>query len=275
MEVDCEALCKLLPVGRDTSSVEARERLFKEFVVRSARLIEMGQSSATKARSRAWNGTLNQDSLLPLLQKALAQAKILHNIDASSLECLVQQALGVAGRLLDPVSASDHAFVDMNQWHLFVFYFVTGLVLLEAGHWRRVAGSWTMALEDFRSLCQNLAKTRFRRDLQPEVVEKLEDWAGAPTKAVFDLEAAEGIVNLEILAEWIVVQQLPSWHSVEDEIQGRKRAFQLLQLMNNTPSLPNSVPGKLAPRNTCAAETPLLVLPPTVWQTTNRRFFSD
>ena len=46
------------------------------------------------------------------------------------------------------------------------------------------------------------------------------------------------------------------------------RAFQLLQLMNNTPSLPNSVPGKLTPRD---APTLLMrTLPASQWQSATR-----
>lgn len=278
-EVDVDALRKLIPLGAEPASTECRERLFKEFVVRSAHLIGMGAATASKERglsmgkSRAWGGTLSQESILTLLQKALEQAKVFRECDNSDIESVVQQAFRAARRSLEPVCGPDNDFIDMNQWHILVFYLVTGLSLLANGRWRNGPQGWAMAMEDFGSLCQRLVSSRWSADMVPEVVEQLKEWAKSPNAASWDLEAPEGVVDFATVAEWLVNSQLPTWHGIEEEIQGRKRAFQLLQLMNNTPSLPNSVPGKLTPRNCFGPETSLLVMPATVWQTTNRRFF--
>mmetsp|Transcript_66318 Transcript_66318/g.137583 ORF Transcript_66318/g.137583 Transcript_66318/m.137583 type:complete len:280 (+) Transcript_66318:67-906(+) len=272
-EVDVDALRKLIPLGAEPASTECRERLFKEFVVRSAHLIGMGAATASKGKSRAWGGTLSQESILTLLQKALEQAKVFRECDNSDIESVVQQAFRAARRSLEPVCGPDNDFIDMNQWHILVFYLVTGLSLLANGRWRNGPQGWAMAMEDFGSLCQRLVSSRWSADMVPEVVEQLKEWAKSPNAASWDLEAPEGVVDFATVAEWLGNSQLPTWHGIEEEIQGRKRAFQLLQLMNNTPSLPNSVPGKLTPRNCFGPETSLLVMPATVWQTTNRRFF--
>eukprot|EP00439_Symbiodinium_sp_Y106_P028402 s30_g3.t1 len=264
-EVDVDALRKLIPLGAEPASTECRERLFKEFVVRSAHLIGMGAATASKGKSRAWGGTLSQESILTLLQKALEQAKVFRECDNSDIESVVQQAFRAARRSLEPVCGPDNDFIDMNQWHILVFYLVTGLSLLANGRWRNGPQGWAMAMEDFGSLCQRLVSSRWSADMVPEVVEQLKEWAKSPNAASWDLEAPEGVVDFATVAEWLVNSQLPTWHGIEEEIQGRKRAFQLLQLMNNTPSLPNSVPGKLTPRNCFDHEQALLPAMSSMW----------
>eukprot|EP00490_Sorites_sp_Unknown_P021351 CAMPEP_0114686650 /NCGR_PEP_ID=MMETSP0191-20121206/61710_1 /TAXON_ID=126664 /ORGANISM="Sorites sp." /LENGTH=50 /DNA_ID=CAMNT_0001972385 /DNA_START=54 /DNA_END=202 /DNA_ORIENTATION=- len=44
MKVDLAALHRLLPLGQEKSGIEARERIFKELVVRANCLVQLGQT---------------------------------------------------------------------------------------------------------------------------------------------------------------------------------------------------------------------------------------
>ncbi|CAJ1356463.1 unnamed protein product, partial [Effrenium voratum] len=176
---------------------------------------------------------------------------------------------------VDLVSATDHECVDLNQWHVLLFALATGLGLASAAPWQPSKNGWTLELPDFANLCQRLATgtTRLSDYPIPEAVqEKLRSWAFAPSEAPLDMEGAP---NFQLFLQRLVTSQLPYWHTAEEELQTRKRAFQLLKLMNNTPSLPNSVPGKLTPRSSCASVAPLLTLPPSQWQSATRRSFPE
>ncbi|CAJ1400392.1 unnamed protein product [Effrenium voratum] len=270
--VDVEGLRQQLPLSRQDSSTEARERLFKELVVRANCLVQMGQTKASKARSRAWIGTLSLENLRPLLRQALG-SKV--DCDSSSFNELADQACHVARTWFEPVSATDHECVDLNQWHVLLFALATGLGLASAAPWQPSKNGWTLELPDFANLCQRLATgtTRLSDYPIPEAVqEKLRSWASAPSEAPLDMEGAP---NFQLFLQRLVTSQLPYWHTAEEELQTRKRAFQLLKLMNNTPSLPNSVPGKLTPRSSCASVAPLLTLPPSQWQSATRRSFPE
>lgn len=129
--VDAAALQQLLPLSDEKGGAEARERMFKEFVVRSNCLVQMGESVATKARSRAWNGTLSLDSLRPLLLKKLLLAKVFS--DSSRFFPLVEHSFEIARERLEPVSSTDHECVDLNQWHVMVFALVMEAHVMGAG----------------------------------------------------------------------------------------------------------------------------------------------
>lgn len=278
VKVDAAALQKLLPLSDENGGAEARERMFKEFVVRSNCLVQMGETVATKGRNRAWNGTLSLDSLRPLLLKKLLLARVFS--DSSRSFPLVDHSFEIAREWLEPVSSTDHECVDLNQWHVMVFALVMEAHVAAAAPWTNEKGGWVLDQDAFAGLCGQLAsRTRLADFSTPEeTLETLSDWAECPEDAVRFLGKASesATVSFEAFAEWLVRKQLPHWHTETEELKSRKRAFQLLQLMNNTPSLPNSVPGKLTPR-TSDAGGPLLLktLPDSQWTSTNRRFFSD
>mmetsp|Transcript_19653 Transcript_19653/g.43403 ORF Transcript_19653/g.43403 Transcript_19653/m.43403 type:complete len:307 (+) Transcript_19653:101-1021(+) len=285
--VDAAALQQLLPLSDEKGGAEARERMFKEFVVRSNCLVQMGESVATKARSRAWNGTLSLDSLRPLLLKKLLLAKVFSDSSRFFPFPLVEHSFEIAREWLEPVSSTDHECVDLNQWHVMVFALVMEAHVAAAAPWKNDKGGWVLDQDAFADLCGQLAsRTRLADFSTPEeTLETLSDWAESPEDAVQFLgkackaesaASASATVSFEAFAKWLVRKQLPHWHTETEELKSRKRAFQLLKLMNNTPSLPNSVPGKLTPRNSDAGGILLLkTLPESQWTSTNRRFFSD
>jgi len=278
LKVDTAALQQLLPLSHDKGA-ETRERIFKEFVVRSNCLVQMGHVAAKKARRHAWNGTLTLDSLRPLLLNRLAAARVFN--DSSRFFQLVEHAFGIAREWIDPVSSTDHECVDLNQWHVMVFALIVEAHVASAAPWKSAKGRWILDQDAFAALCGQLSGTgRIGGFSIPEdILETLSDWAAHPEDGVKFLDKAKtesaGAVNFDAFNKWLVFRQLPHWHTEEEELASRKRAFQLLKLMNNTPSLPNSVPGNLTPRNSDAGSLMLKTLPPSQWTSTNRRFFSD
>lgn len=270
-KVDIAALQQLLPLSSGSEGENARERMFKELVVRSNCLIQLGQTAAAKGRSRAWNGTLSLESLRPLLLKCLGSA-ILQG-ENHFLE-LVNHAFTISRESLEPVSAGEQECVDLNQWHVLVFALVMQAALASAAQWKCQKG-WVLDPEAFAGLCQHISTTRLTDFPTPQdVSETLSDWAADVSDAMRFFGETDGTIHFDSFSKWFVTRQLPSWHAGDVELQSRKRAFQLLKLMNNTPSLPNSVPGKLTPRGPGVALM-LKTLPPSQWQSTSRRFFSD
>eukprot|EP00913_Durusdinium_trenchii_P032431 g30365.t2 len=194
---------------------------------------------------------------------------------------LVNHAFTISRESLEPVSAGEQECVDLNQWHVLVFALVMQAALASAAQWKCQKGwvlAWSQELVDpeaFAGLCQHISTTRLTDFPTPQdVSETLSDWAADVSDAMRFFGEMDGTIHFDSFSKWFVTRQLPSWHAGKGGRPSTCRAFQLLKLMNNTPSLPNSVPGKLTPRGPGVALM-LKTLPPSQWQSTSRRFFSD
>ncbi|CAE8626469.1 unnamed protein product [Polarella glacialis] len=299
LEADWKVLNGLLPLGRDALSAEVREKLFKELVVRSDHIKEV---ITKKGSARHMRGTVSKADLVRYLSEALVRNKALLCDSYSMVEIQhsVECAFRAARGWIEPVTPLDQKHIDMNEWHTLVLYLVNRLDLWETVRrecgvpedYQAHSGSWQLAESQLRALLEQLtAKSSCRRhgeELPETLLEELKLWASQPSRVFQRLADAPGqeYLSFDVFVDWYVFSHMPSWSA--EEILGRKRAFQLLQVLNNTPSLPNSIPGPLGtPRvvsggggpggqaSPGGGATPRMQAPAAVWMSTHQRFFPD
>jgi len=237
LTVDWKALLALLPVGRSPAAVSVRERLFKELCVRSDQKADAG-ASASKGSESTFKGSLSAGHAQTLLRDSLLRSRAVQNVTGEDREVsqLVARAFEVAQQLVPCVSRFGDRFIDMNQFHglaLYVAHFV-----------------------DLRShfLLQDSARPEMQSDFA-RVRAAFSDLVQANGRAD-DLQDVFFALADRCLAQAVV----EDWASGDADASARdvraacrKRAFQLLQALNNTPSLPNSVPGPFGGHTRCSS----------------------
>jgi len=232
-----QMLAAVLPGGAGQADIQLREKLFKELVVRAGALPE----NKFKPKSAAWKGTLKLGDLPVPLAVALG-SKGLSKRCIDLVLSVHEQALASAEQFVNSVSTSTIQSVDMNQFHALVVYIATYFSLSKA--MLHLGCSDTIDLQSFQQLLAMLSSsglgipwievgtfTSWRADPQAAFDVLTGGMGRAPFKTLLDRLARDAI-------EALVVNH-PSGQSC------RQRAFQLLQALNNLPSMPNSVPGPM------------------------------
>lgn len=257
--VDWQALHGVLPVGVDAASIDVREKLFKELVVRSERLRERGGS---RTAARSFRGTLSSKEVDGYLHASLARSGAIRGGDAE-LSRAMEKAFHTARRFHEPVSVFDGNHIDMNEFHVVAIHLAHYLDLRQEFlvRWAKSGRALTAAtvaetqvqMQDIEPLLQSLSAPSFGslRGSAWGNVDEFKYWATEPRNVFTRLVAdsardnqALGQVPFELFADLClsrVISQMPTGGGQAS----RKHAFQLLQALNNTPSLPNAVPGPL------------------------------
>lgn len=261
------ALAEALNCRPDVHGSEQREHLFKEFV---ARCEAETAPSATKRRQLQLKGVLSQKVLTRELRTMLRKRGAVTS-GFAKLDFCIEQAFDVARRGEDPVTSVGMSFLDMNQFHSLILHL--GHYLDLRWYFASVAAEPELAdpafmLEDY-AVQQDEFKCTLRLLTCPVAsnhpstawsrVGEFERWAEDPTQTFEGLQAeAElrrglGALSFGELADEClrhVHETLPPSmlaHSAGFGLDSRTRAYHLLQVLNNTPSLPNSVPGPFPP----------------------------
>lgn len=233
-----QKLAALLPGGAGQADIQLREKLFKELVVRAGALPE----NKFKPKSGAWKGTLKLGDLPVPLAVALG-SKGLSQRCIDLVLSVHEQALASAEQFVNSVSTSTIQSVDMNQFHAMVVYIATYFSLSKA--MLQVGCSDPIDLQSFQQLLAILFASGIM-GIPWTTIGTSASWRADP-EAAFDV-LADGMGRLTFkklqdrlardAIEALVVNH-PSGPSC------RQRAFQLLQALNNLPSMPNSVPGPM------------------------------
>lgn len=237
-----DAVQRLLSIGHDETSILQREKLYKELVVRAASRPDM----KCKQSNIRFKGTLTLADLKLGLTTILPKQGICA-AHVAELGRICEVAFRASKASVAPISSLDDDSIDMNQFHGVVtclsHYFVLwDTVLREAGEELHGADpkSWCFSFELFQKVL-NAMLFSSHADIG---VWKF--WKEDPLTAF--AVASEGNTDRGILFTELTQRCL--LHALDERAMSngpradcRKRAYQLLQALNNTPSLPNAVPG--------------------------------
>jgi len=235
-----QAVQKALPVGSDEESILQCEKLFKDLYVRSS----MKPENRCRQSSQHLKGTLQlndmKTGLMAILQRdGVAAAHIDEIIRVCEVAFRASQA-SVAG-----VSAGDEETIDMNQFHGVVgclshhlLLWDTLLQVSDGEFWGSDPNTWCITYPVFRKVLDAMLASS-----QAEVgVWKF--WKEDPTTAFKVVsEGDPSGIRFNMLLQRSLLHVLDERAlSNGSRTSCRKRAYQLLQALNNTPSLPNAVP---------------------------------
>jgi hypothetical protein len=266
-----QALVAVIPGGGGEADVQLREKLFKELVVRAAAAPE----NRFKVKT-GFKGTLKLSDIEVPLKVILGKKEISPGcIDA--VLSVQEQAFAAAQKWVNSISVIEPASIDMNQFHAFIIYIACYLSL-----WSLACPTSSNTMLDatsFRGLLEDMADPRKAAHGIPWAsIGVFRSWQERPQAAFGEMANRDGripFINLANTCISHVVQALV----VSDEFSNscRKRAFQLLQALNNMPSLPNAVPGPLSARTeTSMQQTSARQAEPkrkVGWSTSNREGF--
>lgn len=260
IKVNWAALARQLPSGRGAAEVRGRERIFKDLLAR-ADFNKEGKPS--KVGSHKFKGTVS----VSVTQHGLRQTLVSHGAvqlgdQSEALPAIIGKAFRTARSAVAPVTKIEQQYIDMSGFHACCLYMAHALDL-RARFLRcapELAGehpaTWSLHEGQFRQLVQSLgdpSSSNLRSSCWAGSHE-LESWAADPRAAYAQLKAARPSLPFEVLADrcLLAVALAASADEPGDAYasseSARKRAFQLLQALNNTPSLPNAVPGPLPER---------------------------
>jgi len=241
-----QQLAEAMPGGSGEADVRQREKLFKEIVVRAAAAPE----NRFKAQNKGgYKGTLKLSDMETPLKVVLSGL----GVSARCIESVLAvhaQAFIAAQKWVNSISVIDQEHVDMNQFHAFIIYIDCYLSL------------WTFLVQTASSECSTdsvdfqsfqgmlptlMDPSKALLNIPWTSIPALANWIDDPQVAFDDLvERSHGAVPFDQLADACIFHVVQAIVSSEQFAQGcRKRAFQLLQALNNMPSLPNAVPGPI------------------------------
>jgi hypothetical protein len=257
------ALQSIAPGGGSSGDAERRETLFKELVVRAAR--------APENRNRQQKG-LKGSLKLEDVQGALEGVLESHGV---STDCflevaqLIRMAFPTAQTLVNSVSLIDRSCIDMNQFHALViivmhFAFICNFALGSGVD----PSSATIDCQTIQELLSVLLESEGLLGSTTADVSTLKvyfDGIASETKSIPFMEFMKRY-NYEIVKVLVNSDKFANG--------SRGRAFHLLQALNNTPSLPNMVPGPF-PLCLDSESTATSLERPQMYLTTHRQFFPE
>jgi hypothetical protein len=252
-----EALVESMPAGSSQADVQVREKLFKELVVRA----DACPHARFKAKTSSFKGTLKLGDIAGPFEIILSR----HGVSARSIDAILVvhgRAFLAAKQWVTGVSIMDEECCDMNQFHTFVIYITSYLslwkLLLQSGcPGLEAGGNVAVDMPTFQRLLAALADPKSGAPWA-DISGFVASWKADPHAAFNDLVGSEGYVQFDSLAEQCIKAAVEAFtgpnESSENSCGARKRAFQLLQALNNMPSLPNAVPGPLKPSDFSTTE---------------------
>jgi len=231
---DWQLLAKVLPGGGGEAAVQAREKIFKELVVRAAALPHNRFKAKTSGFKGTWAIADVQEPLTVILGKRGLPQRCIDLVLGVHM-----QAFDAARKWVSSISVIDRDCIDMNQFHAFVIY--TSCYLSLSNFMIKRASSGAVDARTFQDLMAASEDTKLGLSDVPS------GWKEEPRAAFSALAENQSVLPFHVLVDRC------SFHAVQaivvsDEFSQacRKRAFQLLQALNNMPSLPNMVPGPLS-----------------------------
>jgi hypothetical protein len=243
-----QALKAVMPGGGTEAEVLLREKLFKELVVRAAASPE----NRFKPKSSSFRGTFKLSDISAPLRVILSR----EGVSSRCTDAVVQlhvPAFAAAQKWVNSISVIAPECIDMNQFHALVLYIGCSLSLSHCTPPSAFSGGGNdmVDVETLRGLLVAMCDpSKAVLGIPFFDISIFGTWRGNPEAAFTELADPDGCLLWESLVDkfaYHVVQALVT--SDEFRVGCRKRAYQLLQALNNIPSLPNAVPGPMSARS--------------------------
>lgn len=253
--VNWDKLRKVLPLGRSREQRDLRQQLFKDLVVRG--MVPKTDDTfkvCTKADRYRVRGTLSLFECESVFQGMLVRAGAAE--PGPELHLAISRAFQAARSWIEPVTAFDETYMDMNQFQGFLLHLVHDVDLrscMASAGLGQNASSVCVSLEDFQRFLDMIASPSSTPRLQCDWSNTREFalWRGSSAAAFSELcrtSLCMSGLGLELPYEKLIERCLQ--HVVADAVmtsellpENRKAAFQLIQALQNVESLPNCVPG--------------------------------
>jgi hypothetical protein len=241
-KLEWQELAAAVPGGSTEADIQFREKLFKELIVRAQALPHNRFKAANKLGLK---GTLHLgDTPVPL---TVVLGK--HGVSKRCADAVMPvhtRAFWAAKKWVESISVIAEDCIDMNQFHAFLIYIACHLSL---AHFllQQVPNTTAIDIQTFQGLLKALTSpTQALLSVPWNEMSTFKSWSEDIEASFYTMADRDGVIQFDDLVERCSSSAVEAFVASDDG-SCRKRAFQLLQALNNMPSLPNAVPGPMKP----------------------------